>query len=61
MFYGIYSEGYRVGGTNRGRGLDLGGPTLPVVYESDILENTEFGLKSTFADGRVIFNAVYYT
>ena len=61
MVYGVYSEGFRVGGTNRGRGLDLGGPTLPVVYESDILENTEFGLKSTFADGRVIFNAVYYT
>jgi len=61
MAYGIYSEGYRVGGTNRGRGLDLGGPTLPVVYESDILENTEFGLKSTFADGKILLNAVYYT
>lgn len=60
MMYGIYSEGYRVGGTNRGRGLDRGGPTLPVVYESDMLENMEFGFKSTFADGRVIFNAVYY-
>jgi outer membrane receptor protein involved in Fe transport len=60
MVYGVYSEGYRVGGTNRGRGIDLGGPTLPVAYESDILENTEFGLKSTFADGRFVFNAVYY-
>ena len=28
---------------------------------SDILENTEFGLKSSFFDGRVVFNAVYYT
>ena len=61
MLYGVYSEGYRVGGTNRGRGLDQGGPTLPVRYESDILENTEFGLKSQFADGRVLLNAVYYT
>jgi len=66
MVYGVYSEGYRVGGTNRGRGLDIGGdgkfgPTLPVVYESDILENTEFGLKSTFLDGRIMLNAVYYT
>jgi iron complex outermembrane receptor protein len=60
MVYGVYSEGYRVGGTNRGRGLDKGGPTLPVVYESDIIENMEFGLKSTFADGRVVLNAVYY-
>ena len=35
MVYGVYSEGFRVGGTNRGRGLDLGGPTLPVNYGSD--------------------------
>ena len=66
MVYGVYSEGYRVGGTNRGRGLNIGGdgkfgPTLPVDYESDILENTEFGLKSTWADGKIVFNAVYYT
>ena len=66
MAYGMYSEGYRVGGTNRGRGLDIGGdgkfgPTLPVNYESDILENTEFGFKSTFLDGRILLNAVYYT
>jgi len=60
MVYGVYSEGYRVGGSNRGRGLDKGGPTLPVAYESDILENMEFGFKSVFADGRVVFNAVYY-
>ena len=33
MVYGVYSEGFRVGGTNRGRGLDRGGPTLPVDYE----------------------------
>ena len=61
MLYTVYSEGFRVGGTNRGRGLDLGGPTLPVNYESDILENTEFGLKSTWLDGSVMFNAMYYT
>ena len=64
MVYGVYSEGYRVGGTNRGRGVvagdPLSGPTLPVDYESDILENTEFGFKSQFADGRVLFNFVYY-
>ena len=61
MLYTVYSEGFRVGGTNRGRGLDLGGPTLPVNYESDILENTEFGLKSTWLDGSIMFNAMYYT
>jgi outer membrane receptor protein involved in Fe transport len=61
MLYTVYSEGFRVGGTNRGRGLDLGGPTLPVNYESDILENTEFGLKSTWLDGSIMLNAMYYT
>ena len=30
------------------------------MYDSDTLENVEFGLKSEFADGRVMFNAVYY-
>ncbi len=60
MLYGIYSEGYRVGGTNRGRGLELGGPTLPVDYESDILENKEIGFKSQFADGSVQLNIVAY-
>jgi len=57
MLYGLYSEGYRVGGTNRGRGE----PTLPRIYESDILENTELGFKSQFADGRVQLNVVLYS
>ena len=56
MVWGIYSEGYRVGGTNRGRGV----PTLPVDYGSDIVENTEFGLKSTWNDGKVQVNATLY-
>ena len=30
-----------------GRGDPLSGPTLPVDYESDILENTEFGQPSS--------------
>jgi len=60
MLYGVYSEGYRVGGTNRGRTNDNGGATLPVDYEADILENKEIGLKSQFADGRVQLNVVVY-
>ncbi|MDE0759262.1 MAG: TonB-dependent receptor [Pseudomonadales bacterium] len=61
MAYGIYSEGYRVGGTNRGRGMDQGGPTLPVIYDSDTLKNVELGVKSQFMDGRLQVNAVYYS
>ncbi|MCS5595524.1 MAG: TonB-dependent receptor [Porticoccaceae bacterium] len=56
MVWGVYSEGFRVGGTNRGRGI----PTLPVDYGSDIVENTEFGLKSTWNDGKVQVNATLY-
>jgi len=56
MIYALYSEGYRVGGTNRGRGV----PTLPVDYGSDIVENTEFGLKSDWNDGKLQINATLY-
>jgi outer membrane receptor protein involved in Fe transport len=56
MIYGIYSEGYRVGGINRGRG----DPTLPVAYDSDTLENMEFGIKSVWWGGRVQFNSTIY-
>ena len=56
MIYAAYSEGYRVGGTNRGRGI----PTLPVAYESDIIENTEIGLKSTWLDGKLQLNTTIY-
>ncbi|MDA8598664.1 TonB-dependent receptor [Porticoccaceae bacterium] len=56
MVWGVYSEGYRVGGTNRGRGI----PTLPVNYESDIIENMELGLKSTWMDDTVQVNATFY-
>ncbi len=57
MGYVLYSEGFRVGGVNRGRGV----PTLPVEYDSDTLENMEVGLKSRWLDGRVQFNATLYT
>lgn len=56
MVYALYSEGYRVGGVNRGRGE----PTLPVTYESDTLENKEIGIKSTWLDGRLQLNATLY-
>ncbi|MGI9287958.1 MAG: TonB-dependent receptor domain-containing protein, partial [Pseudomonadales bacterium] len=56
MVYGLYSEGYRVGGINRGRGQ----PTLPVEYESDTLENMEVGIKSVWWGGRIQLNATVY-
>lgn len=56
MVYAVYSEGYRAGGINRGKGI----PSLPLAYESDIVENKEIGIKSTLLDGRVQLNATIY-
>ena len=49
MFYGLYSEGFRPGGTNRNRGA----PKLPQAYGADFLENYEVGMKATMANGRM--------
>jgi iron complex outermembrane receptor protein len=56
MVYGLYSEGFRPGGTNRGRG----DPFFPAQYDSDKLKNWEIGTKNTFANGRLRFNATYF-
>ncbi|NIM69193.1 MAG: TonB-dependent receptor [Xanthomonadales bacterium] len=57
LLYGLYSEGFRPGGTNRTRGE----PLFPQQFESDLLENLEFGAKMTLADGRVRLNATYFS
>ena len=56
MFYGLYSEGFRPGGVNRNRGA----PKLPQAYSADFLENTEFGMKCTFAGGRMNISAIIF-
>ncbi len=56
MVYGLYSEGFRPGGTNRGRGE----PFFPTEFKTDKLENIEFGFKSTLANGNVRLNATYF-
>jgi outer membrane receptor for ferric coprogen and ferric-rhodotorulic acid len=56
MFYALYSEGFRTGGTNRARG----NPTLPIAYESDLLNNYEAGLKSRWMGGKVQLNVIGY-
>ena len=56
MFYALYSEGFRPGGTNRGRG----DPFFPTQYDSDKLKNFEIGTKNTLANGRVRLNATYF-
>lgn len=59
MVYGLYSEGFRSGGSNRGRG-DPDRVVVPFAYESDILQNYELGTKASFADGRVRVNATIF-
>jgi outer membrane receptor protein involved in Fe transport len=54
--YALYTEGFRPGGTNRGRG----NPILPVVFDADKLNNTELGIKTLWANGRVRVNVTYY-
>jgi outer membrane receptor protein involved in Fe transport len=56
MFYGLYSEGFRAGGVNRNRGA----PKLPQAYGADFLENTEFGMKGSFAEGRMNLSATVF-
>ena len=54
--YALYSEGFRPGGTNRGRG----NPILPKVFDADKLKNTEIGIKTLWANGRVRANLTWY-
>jgi outer membrane receptor protein involved in Fe transport len=56
MLYALYSEGFRPGGTNRGRGL----PFFPQQYDADNLTNMEIGTKNTFFNGRVRLNATLF-
>jgi outer membrane receptor protein involved in Fe transport len=56
MIYGLYSEGFRPGGVNRNRGA----PKLPQAYGADFLENYEFGLKGSFANGRMNVSASFF-
>jgi outer membrane receptor protein involved in Fe transport len=52
LIYGTWSRGFRPGGINR-RG------TLP-PYGADFINNYELGLKTSWLDNRLIFNAAIY-
>lgn len=55
MVYALASQGFRVGGSNSPRSVGTG--RVPELYKGDFLDNYEFGLKSTWMDGRVTLNA----
>ena len=63
LLFATISEGYRPGGWNRGGGIPSVNPAFPTVtanYNTDDVDNIEFGWKATLADGRVQLNGNVY-
>ena len=67
MLYTVYSEGYRPATQNRNAGRLAARQTgaykdyvVPAVAVTDTLDNIEFGMKGTFLDNTLRFNATYY-
>jgi len=58
MVYGLYSQGFRLGGSNSPRAVATGQVTA--TYDSDTLDNYELGLKSYWWDKRVKLNATLF-
>ncbi len=58
LVYALYSEGFRVGGINNGN--QPFAPGIPATFESDELQNIEFGIKSRWLDSRVQANATVF-
>lgn len=56
LIYLTYSEGYRPGGLNRDETN-----VVPRVYNSDFVENIEFGWKAMTDDQRLKFNGAVYS
>jgi iron complex outermembrane recepter protein len=56
MYYFLFGQGFREGGFNQGFP-----PEIPYSYTPDTLDSYELGLKSTWAGGKLRWNAdVYY-
>jgi len=61
MIYGLYSEGYRVGGVNRAnKNADWDRTLFGQVYEPDRLKNYELGFRSRWAQSTVQWNITYF-
>jgi outer membrane receptor protein involved in Fe transport len=58
MVYALYSEGFRLGGSNSKKNP---ASRMPDRYENDSLVNKEVGLKSQWLDNRLQLNASFYT
>jgi len=63
LLFATISEGYRPGGWNRGGGIPSNNSAYPTVsahYDTDDVDNIEFGWKTTLADGKVQLNGNVY-
>ncbi len=58
MVYGLYSEGFRLGGQNSTRAAQTG--EVPLNYGPDRLANYEVGLKSQWLDNRLRLNLAVF-
>ena len=61
MIYGTYSQGFRRGGTNAAKPRSVFGRAPYNKFDSDLVTNTEIGIKTTLADGTVQFNLTAYS
>jgi outer membrane receptor protein involved in Fe transport len=55
MLYFVYSEGFRLGGSNSPRAVNAG-VGIPAEYGPDTMQNYELGFKSLWFDSRFEFN-----
>lgn len=58
LLYALYSEGFRVGGVNNAN--QPFAPGIPATFESDDLQNIEFGIKSQWYENRLQVNATAF-
>ena len=59
MAFAHYAKGFRLGGDNSRRAAETG--FVPFKYMPDEVTNTELGLKSQWADGRVLVNLIAFS
>jgi iron complex outermembrane receptor protein len=57
MVYALYSQGFRVGGANPN---PPGLTGVPTSYDSDTVDNYEIGLKTSFADQRLLVDVAAF-
>ena len=60
LVYGTYSEGFRRGGANAAKRTSIFGRPPFNQFTSDLVKNTELGIKTTLAGGAVQLNLTVY-